>query len=415
MFTSPPYLIRYVFLSILFFISTGISYLYAQINDRLVDIRVEETAGFSRELEYIETEIQVTDTSIKYIISEDINTNQIIPCQSFVRFKDDQENSTILSVIFPITLHAYEQKTFILRKAELMDTISSDLRISGEETELIIENGYYRADLTQSNATEAKSHYSGQLRELFIKMDFNQLLLRTENRIHWAPNFRKRGAEDYHTIAGWDNPSYNNIFHGPYCIRTERADIAPKLPEMILIGTYKFYAYLPYFIFSSRMDLTQDVWLDLLRNDEMTMDSLFTHIAYQRHDKQVIDLALSTREKVLKKEPISADAPWLCFYNAQKDYAFGSIRIAYDNRNVFNNPSPTYKSHTKISDGSGGGKYWDRRLIHEYPILVPAGSRYYEQNAYLLFEIDSEQKFKHIDFWAQRLRNPPSISLIQYY
>jgi hypothetical protein len=296
-----------------------------------------------------------------------------------------------------------------------MDTIASDLKVSGEETELIVENDNYRADLTRKEVSEGKAHFSGQLNELYMKMGFDQLLLRSENRMHWAPNYSKRGEEDYHTIAGWDYPSHNKIYKGPYSVRTERVDVAPHLAEMILVATYQFYAKYPFFVFSSSIDLAQDVWLDLLRNDEMTMDTLFTHIAYQRHDTQIFDMPFATRENVLKNEPIPADAPWLCFYNAETGYAFGSIRIVYDNRNVFGNPSPTYKPHTKISNGSEGGKYWNRRLIHEYPIFIPAGSRYYEQNAYLLFQIDSKQKFKHIQFWSQRLRNPLQVSVIQNY
>jgi hypothetical protein len=406
---------RYPILISVILIFSQILLLDAQVSERVAKLRVEETAGFSRDLVYIETEIQIPDSGILYLIAEDVGNGHMIPCQTFIRLKNDQTHFTILSVIFPVALQAYEQKILILRKVEQGDTIASELQVSGEETELIIENEYFRADLTRNEVSEGKNHYSGQLSELFMKMGFDLLLLRTENRMHWAPNYRKRGEEDYHTIAGWDNPGYNRIFQGPYSVRTERVDIAPNLAEMILVATYQFYEKLPFFVFSSSMDLAQDVWLDWLWNDEMTMDSLFTHVAYQRHDNQVIDLSFSTREDVLKHEPIPVDAPWLCFYNAETGYGFGSIRIVYDNRNVFGNPSPTYKPHTKISNGSEGGKYWNRRLIHEYPVLVQAGSRYYEQNAYLLFEIDDDQKFKQIDFWAQRLRNPPRVSVVQYY
>ena len=389
--------------------------LFAQVNERVAKIQIEETAGLSRELQYIQVDIQIRGNKIQNLFAEDISSGTNIPCQLFTRLNHDDENISILTVIFPISLHAFEKKTVILRKSNHLDSLVTDLKVSGDKTELVIENTYFRADLRRSADSDAKSHYCGQLRELFLKMDFNQLFMRTENRMHWAPNFRKKGEEDYYTISDWENPHKNHIYRGPYSVITERQDFAPAIPEIFLSASYRFYANLPFFVFSSLMEVINDVWLDLLRNDEMTMDSLFTHVAYQTHNKTIIDLPFSTRENILKNEPIPADAHWLCFYNDETGYAFGSIRIVYNNRNEFGHRSPTYKPHTKISDGAGGGKYWNRRLIDDYPVLVPGGSKYYEQNAYLVFGIDSRQKFIHIDFWAKRLRNPPSVFVVQNY
>ncbi|NIT61269.1 MAG: hypothetical protein GWN00_35210, partial [Aliifodinibius sp.] len=88
-----------------------------------------------------------------------------------------------------------------------------------------------------------------------------------------------------------------------------------------------------------------------------------------------------------------------------------SIRLRYDITNRLGEPSPTYLPHTKISDGSRGGKYWDRRLIHDHLIFVPEGSRYAEENAYLVFEIDPSDKLKQIEYWVNRLRNPIRVTL----
>ena len=115
----------------------------------------------------------------------------------------------------------------------------------------------------------------------------------------------------------------------------------------------------------------------------------------------------------MKQHPIENNAPWLCFYHAENGYAFGSIRLKYDTKNEQGIDSPTYLPHTKISDGAGGGKYWNRRLIHEYPAFVPLGSRYIEENAYLVFQIGQKDRFEPIKYWMDRLQHPLEIK-VQY-
>lgn len=323
-----------------------------------------------------------------------------------------QERPTAqMRVVFPLSLEANETKTVYLIAGDAAAAMTGELRLEGEGTERQIENECFRADLTRSSDSEGKNHASGQLRELLLKSGFDVRLFRGENRMHWAPNFHKPGREYYSTIAGWDEPALCRVEEGPYRVRTIRQDRAPDHPEILLTAVYDFYAGLPWFRFYSGMEMTADIDLLLLRNDEMTMDSLFTDVAFLRPDGTVEDLPFSQRDTVLEKQPLENDAPWLCFYHREKGYAFGSIRLSYDNRNLFGEPSPLYHPHTRISDGAGGGKYWNRRLIDERRTFVPRGSRYQEENAYLVFRIDAADKFREIRGWAERLRRPPRVTV----
>jgi len=382
----------------------------------LAEIVIRETTGLSRTLEYVEFQMQLELTDkinndLK-LVAEDIQDGSQVSCQVYNKKVVNKENIFSFQVVFPISITANEKKIFLLKRVNGGKKIITDLTYSGEGLDLVIENNYYSANLSKNDQSEAKSHDAGQLNDLLIKMDFDQLLFRTENRMHWAPSFQKQGVEYYNTSSGWDNPKHYIFESGPYLISTQRKDLAPEHPEILLTCNYYFYAGLPYFRFYSAMNIIKDVNLTLLRNDEMTMDSLFTHIAYLNNSGSIVDLPFSERYNELEKNPISNNSPWVCFYNEDRGYAFGSIRIKYDNVNQNGLPSPTYLPHTKISDGAEGGKYWNRILIQEYPVLVPEGSSYREENAYIVFKINKEDKFKEIKDCMTALSNPLEIYVI---
>lgn len=63
-------------------------------------------------------------------------------------------------------------------------------------------------------------------------------------------------------------------------------------------------------------------------------------------------------------------------------------------------------------DGAGGGKYWNRRLINEHDTFVPLGSRYTEENVYLVFKIEKNDSFKWIKHWSEILMHPLEVKVI---
>jgi hypothetical protein len=378
----------------------------------LARVVVTEPLGVHRETEYIELSLQVDDSLLSAtheIFAFDVASDLIIPGQIFDFTKIAGKSA--FGIVFPVSLRARETRTFLIRTFPRgLPGATTDLALTGEGTELCVANSFYAADLTRSDDEEPKNHPSGQIRELLIKMGFNQLLTNAEDRVHWAPNFKRPELEYYTTIAHWQNPKIKRVESGPYLVRTVRQDWAPAHPEILLTAVYKFYANVPYFRFYSSMEMQQDVWLGLLRNDEMTMDSMFTHLAFQRPDGEVVEVEIEKRHELLKVHPIEDDAPWLCFYHRDKGFAFGTIRLKYDNTNEFGESSPTYQPHTQIGQWLNR-RYWNRRLIHDHLTFVPKGSRYLEENAYLVFRIGDANRFEEIQNWAKVLRNPVRISV----
>ena len=115
---------------------------------------------------------------------------------------------------------------------------------------------------------------------------------------------------------------------------------------------------------------------------------------------------------MLKNQPIENHSPWLCFYNLDKRFALGTIRINYDNTNNYGRPSPTYVAHTQIGEWLKGVKYWNRRLIHDQLTFIPGRQLLQkEDNAYLVFRIDKNNRLKDIRYWAERIRSPLQVSV----
>lgn len=379
----------------------------------LLKIKIMEDYGLDRELEYVELSCQLADyifesNEISFFV-EEVKNGKKIDCQ--VIKTDTINNQVLATVIFPISCKAYEQKDYMLKTKIAEEIIPTDLSMIGQGTELVIENKFYRADLRKSDNAEPQSHMSGQIRELLIKMKFDQLVTNVEDRLHWAPNFKRPELEYYTTIAHWNNPRINKITSGQYQISTLREDLAPSHPEILLTARYRFYAGLPYFRFYSSMEVKDNLCLELLRNDEMAMDSMFTHMAFQRPSGEIVDVEFSKRYELLKNQPIQNNSPWLCFYNLDKGFALGTIRINYDNTNNYGRPSPTFVAHTQIGEWLKGVKYWNRRLIHDQLTFIPEGSCYKEDNAYLVFRIDKNNRLKDIRYWAERIRSPIQVSV----
>lgn len=375
----------------------------------LARFSLTEPVGLARAVEYVEILLQADiDLSVQKVIAIDEQTSKRISCQIFDVRTTTEPKLSVFTIVFPIAIKANETRRVAIKAVDEMAPADSDLKLTGNGFDLQVENAFYKADLARVSEPEPKSHDSGQIRELVIKMGFDQLLTNGEDRVHWAPNFKRPELEYYTTIAHWESPKYYTKDTGPYLIQTRRQDLAPGHPEILLTAVYRFYAKVPYFKFYSSMSMVDDVWLELLRNDEMTMDSMFTNLAFQRQDGEVVDVEIEKRQALLADQPIEDDAQWLCFYHAEKGFAFGTIRLKYDNRNDFGAASPTYEPHTQIGQWLDR-RYWNRRLIHDHLTFVPSGSRYSEENAYLVFKVDENHRLNGIKTWAKRLTNPVRI------
>lgn len=363
----------------------------------------EEKAGIARSLEYVK--VFFTDHKEEVLFLEDNNNGSIIRGEKLKQGISAKDSS---SYIFPISIGANEKRTFIIT-TQNRKVATSSLKVSGENASIKIENEFFIADFSSNKSKEENGLYPGQLAGILIKKR-DALIKRGHINMHWAPNFQKEGM-DYKTIGHVNSNGAKITQENTYMLEMVKTGSVPDYEEIDLFGRYNFFAGLPYFVYSSTVSFNKDVELTLLRNDEMTMDSLYTHLIYPDLEGKPLEMPLynMVRFDSLTKSPLADDINWVGFINKKSGYGLVSLRIIYNNRNDEGKASPLFKPHTKISDSRGNGRYWNRRLIHEHKTMVPEGSAYREKNAYLILD-DLNDISGQINHYTGCLKSPVVVS-----
>lgn len=368
----------------------------------------EEKVGIARKLEFVT--VSVANHHKRELFIKDMASGLIIRGEKLNSNNSIKDSS---SYIFPVSMNAYEKKSFLVVSSTQKINLPI-MNVTGEDLSVMVENNYFIANFERTDDNPKKGLHSGQLASILIKN--NDVILKRNNiNIHWSPNFKKDGF-DYKTFAHL-NSKYTKITQrNSYLFEIVKAGYVNNYEEIDLFGQYNFFAGLPYFIYASTMSFNKDVKLSLLRNDEMTMDSLFTHLVYPDSLGKMTEMSLYNTIKFdsLTKTPLAHDIGWLGFINKSNGYGLICIRLSYDNKNIQGKESPLYRPHTKISQSNGNGRYWNRRLIHEQNTLIPKGSMYYEQNAYLV--IDNFDSIDNVDdqirYYSMCLNNPITVSYL---
>lgn len=248
-----------------------------------------------------------------------------------------------------------------------------------------IENEHFIADLSR-RVIQDKEEDSGTLRGLTYKK-FGVTLLRTRNRMHWAPNLQRAGAQSYRGIGTWHPvQEFREETQGDTYIHRREGYLA-EYPEVKIEAEYRFFAGAPYFLFWSRLTAEKPLVVTLLRTNEMTMDQFFTHLAWPGRDGRLRIATFDERKPLLEKEPIAVDAPWLAFLNLDKGYGYGFVMLDHK-------ATKTANPDIGISDGAYNGKYWSRHIIVRQPTQIEPGDRFEERTAYVLFSCPKDEPLR---------------------
>ena len=304
------------------------------------------------------------------------------------------------SQVYFVSIGPKQKRTFKL------SSFPSKERIKVEQTGTAgfkIENSVFLADHSP-RTVDGVEEDSGALRGLTYKAA-GVTLRRTQNRMHWAPSFQRTGARAYTSMAIWSPIQQVRHAAGEGWYSAEREGSHALYPEIKLRSEYRFFAHVPYFLFEATLDIVSPIDMFWLRGQEMTMDDLFTHLVAPGAGGQPRLMRFDERQAILEKSPLPADS-WIAFVNLDKGYGFGAAPLSWS-------ASTKVNPHLSIDDGAENGKYWDRHIISRVSTPLPAGERFTESTAFILFRPRPGAPAAEFLEWRDRLLHPLQVEAVR--
>ena len=234
--------------------------------------------------------------------------------------------------------------------------------------------------------------------------------------IHWNPDVFVPGVAWDHSFD-WNPPASFEEKPGAFLYLNARKGPMPRVKDVSLEVRYRVDAFHPWFIAETMMTVEKDIGAIAVRNDEMVLyKELFDSFMYRAGDGEVVTGPLAE----LPERPFGlvhiapTDLAWVGLINTREKYGFFSLRLAAAASALGLGGDPALKAGTYFYAPSDGDYvYWVRPLVYtwgEYATnslvsFVPAGSFFYEKNAYVVLRLDEDTPRK-LDRLARELREP---------
>jgi hypothetical protein len=234
--------------------------------------------------------------------------------------------------------------------------------------------------------------------------------------IHWNPDVFVPGVAWDHSFD-WNPPASFEEKPGAFLYINARKGPMPRVKDVALEVRYRVDAFHPWFVAETKMAVEKDIGAIAVRNDEMVLyKELFDSFMYRAGDGEVVTGPLAE----LPETPFGLvhiappDLAWVGLVNTREKYGFFSLRLAAAASNLSLGGDLALKAGTYFYAPSDGDYvYWVRPLVYtwaEYATnslvsFVPAGSFFYEKNAYVVLRLDEDTPRK-LDRLARELREP---------
>ena len=359
------------------------------------EIRVVKAAREGNDVAYTEIPTQVydlvtwADQKILSVEEKDEKSGQPI-----IRYHP----TTSLSVAFLANLKPKEKATYLVfynNPEAPKPTYTTDLKVigagAGQPIGKTIENNFYKVTLNE------KSGVIYEITEKSSKTLFEHKL-ETNGSIHWNPCLYSPPHAWTHT-SDWENPPYIEA-NGPVFYSIRIAAPLPFYPQALCSVTYHFYANVPYILAQTTIDLSENMFVQALRNGEVVFNKkVFKNVGYKTIDGrvQVIDLQRTWMhpDHVVTLRP---DTPWVTFYNQDKGVAFANLYLDLSMTNVEGGEASAEQPFIYIQNGPW--YYLARGLVYSFGtnnqtrmLPVRKGSVYYERLAFYPFSFKKEQGY----------------------
>ena len=315
-------------------------------------------------------------------------------------------------VAIPVDISPWEKKMYLVLKGERASTLPQGFTITGEGIGKTVKGKFLSLEFHPQ---------SGQINIIETE---GVRLYNEAGVIHWNPDVFIPGVAWDHSFDWSPPPSYEEK-NGIFIYTNSRRGPFKTIKDATLEVKYTMEAYSPYFLSETMVRVDKDLGIIALRNDEMVLyKELFDTLIYRAKSGKVIKIPLEEKPQapygLVHIAPDDAD--WVGLLNTKEMYGFFSLRIKYTNSRVAPSGDWLHKPGTYFYAPSDGKYvYWVRPLLYTWGefltsnllTFVPAGSTFYEKNAYIILPL--EKKFfgisftKKLDLLLEKLRNPVRI------
>jgi hypothetical protein len=376
--------------------------------------RVEETAGLERMDEIVELVVTAAKAALPAPELRLFDGAKELPCEVLdFRASEPVESAAksnppavTVKLACPVTVAPRGRKLLLALKGKPLVSPAGGIALSGE--------GLGKT-LTTSHLILAFQPKSGQI----LTIDAPAAGIKLWNKagvIHWNPDVFVPGVAWDHSFD-WNPPASFEEKAGGFIYLNARKGPMPRVKEVLLEVRYRVDAFHPWFVAETKMEVVKDIGAIAVRNDEMVLyKELFDGFMYRSPEGAVVTGPLAEMpERPFGLAHIAPpDPPWVGLVNTREKFGFFSVRLAAAASNLGLGGDLPLKAGTYFYAPSDGDYvYWVRPLVYtwgEYATnslvsFVPAGSFFYEKNAYAVLRLDQDTP-RELDRLARLLREP---------
>mgnify|MGYP001157880670 CR=1 FL=1 len=376
--------------------------------------KIEETAGVARTDEVVELVVTAARAAVPVAEFRVFDGMKELPCEVIGVHSSDPVEKVVnanpptvtAKLACPVSVAAKGRKLLLVLRGKPQVAPPGGIALAGE--------GLGKT-LTTPRLVLGFHPKSGQI----LTIDAVKEGVKLWNKagvIHWNPDVFVPGVAWDHSFD-WNPPAAFEEKAGAFLYLNSRRGPMPRVKDVLLEVRYRVDPYTPGFISETLMTFVKDLGTIAVRNDEMVLyKELFDACMYRALDGRVVTGPLAELpEKPFGLAHIAPpDLAWVGLVNTKEKFGFFSLRLASAASSLGLGGDFALKAGTYFYAPSDGDYvYWVRPLVYTWGdfatsslvSFVPAGSFFYEKNAYVVLRLD-EGTPAELDRLARALREP---------
>jgi hypothetical protein len=363
----------------------------------------------------IEREARVVEIDPDSGVATEI-PSQAYHASTWATKKPDQyrQPTTTCEVAFLADVPAESEKVYLIfygNPKAPAPTYPSDLQVSGQGLGLTVENAFYKMQFQDTG---------GSIDSIQMKMGVDEVFehrLETNGAVQWNPDVYSPPRAWIHA-SDWNPPPNYSEVRGPIFLMTKRWGAMPDYPEIEVSITYLFYAHLPHMLFSTTIDVVDDLHVVALRNGEFVFNhAVFQEFAWKQPDGSMASMVIKDGQRHPKHAlRMEIDTPWLAYYSREHGCGFGAMTL--DVSEMRRGHGLPRKDYPFTYLAWGPWTYFSRVYTYSFGsnnpqrmVPVGKGTTYHEQMALMPFRLgpNPEEGFQNLDLQYARLADPLDI------